>query len=63
MPNRAMQKWMMLAAVLLTVLNSGTLRAQKTQAPAVTETQQPAPVAQQPADVTPQAALAGYAGG
>ncbi|WP_421868725.1 tonB-system energizer ExbB [Pararhizobium sp.] len=55
MPNRAMQKWMMLAAVLLTVLNSGTLRAQETQAPAVTETQQPAPVAQQPADVTPQA--------
>ena len=63
MPNRAMQKWMMLAAVLLTVLNSGTLRAQETQAPAVTETQQPAPVAQQPADDAAGRRLAGYAGG
>ncbi|MDW5313828.1 tonB-system energizer ExbB [Rhizobium sp. PL01] len=48
MPNRAMPKWMMLAAVLLTFSNAGALRAQET--PVATETQQPA-------QVTPQAGV------
>lgn len=47
MPNRAMPKWMMLAAVLLTLSSAGALRAQETPAAAVSETQQPV--------VTPQA--------
>jgi biopolymer transport protein ExbB len=50
MPNRAMPKFMMLAAVLLTVSNAGALRAQETPAAPVTETQQPV-------QVTPQAGV------
>ncbi|WP_428428548.1 tonB-system energizer ExbB [Pararhizobium sp.] len=50
MPNRAMPKFMMLAAVLLTFSNAGALRAQETPAAPVTETQQPV-------QVTPQAGV------
>ncbi|KQS88400.1 MULTISPECIES: tonB-system energizer ExbB [unclassified Rhizobium] len=42
MPNRAMPKLIMLAAVLLAVSNAGALHAQETQAPAGSEVQQPA---------------------
>ncbi|CAN7569596.1 tonB-system energizer ExbB [Rhizobium sp. LjRoot98] len=52
MPNRAMPKWMMLAAVLLAFSNAGALRAQETPAAAVNETQQPAQVTPQ-ADAAP----------
>lgn len=48
MPNRAMPKWMMLAGVLLVFSTAGTLHAQETPAPAVSQTQEPA-------QVTPQA--------
>ncbi len=44
MPNRAMPKWMMLAAVLLAFSNAGALRAQETQAAANIETKQPVQV-------------------
>ncbi len=44
MPNRAMPKWMMLAAVLLVFSNAGALRAQETPAAAKIETQQPVQV-------------------
>jgi biopolymer transport protein ExbB len=50
MPNRAMLKWMMLAAVLLTFSNAGALRAQETPAATVSETPQPV-------QVTPQAGV------
>lgn len=52
MPNRAMPKWMMLAAVLLAFSNAGALRAQETPAAAVNETQQPVQVTPQ-ADAAP----------
>jgi biopolymer transport protein ExbB len=44
MPNRAMSKWMMLAAVLV-FTNAGALHAQETPAPSTSQTQQPAEVA------------------
>ncbi len=50
MPNRAMPKFMLLAALLLTFSNAGALRAQETPASPVTETQQPV-------QVTPQAGV------
>ncbi|WP_426238299.1 tonB-system energizer ExbB [Pararhizobium sp. DWP1-1-3] len=50
MPNRAMPKWMMLAAVLLAFSNAGALRAQEAPAATVNETQQPV-------QVTPQAGV------
>lgn len=45
MPNRAMPKWIMLAAALLAMSNVGALHAQETQAPAGSEVQQPAEAA------------------
>jgi biopolymer transport protein ExbB len=65
MPNRAMPKWIMLAAVLLAVSNVGALHAQETQAPASSENQQPAEAVKTegatqtaPADATTQTAPA-----
>ncbi|WP_455271767.1 tonB-system energizer ExbB [Rhizobium herbae] len=55
MPNRAMPKWMMLAAVLLAFSNAGALYAQETPAAAASETQQRVQVAPEAAvlPVTP----------